>query len=172
VSAPKEFVTYHSTDGRFDCDCPKGWDTDGGGKPDSPNCWAKLSKGNAEVKIDADFAGSLFGDMAKAGAGAQGTDDASPAARVHPLYQRHMKDEYPNYQEREAVTFQSKGLGEGARSIFIADGSLGGKLYGYRATLLAGDRRVTVICTCPATNWKELKPAFERITASLRRPGG
>ena len=69
VSAPTEYVTYHSTDGRFDCDCPKGWETDGGGKPDSPMCWAKLTNGNAEIKVNADFAGSLFGDLANAGGG-------------------------------------------------------------------------------------------------------
>ena len=32
VPTPKEYVTYHSTDGRIDCDCPKGWETEGGGK--------------------------------------------------------------------------------------------------------------------------------------------
>ena len=125
VPAPKEFVTYHSTDGRFDCDCPKGWETDGGGKPDSPNCWAKLTSGNAAIHITADFAGSLFGDMAKAGGGASGEGDESPVARVHPRGERAMKEEFNNYKEKDAVTFKSKGLGEGRRSIFTADQSLG-----------------------------------------------
>ena len=172
VPAPKEYVTYHSTDGRFDCDCPKGWETDGDGKPDSPNCWAKLTSGNAIINVTADFAGSLFGDIAKAGAGGGfGQPVEAPVARVHPMGQRAMKEEFNNYQERDAVAFQSKGLGEGRRSIFVADQSLGGKVYGYRATLLSGDRRITIVCSCPATNWKELKPAFERVTASLRRGG-
>jgi hypothetical protein len=172
VPAPKEFVTYHSTDGRFDCDCPVGWETDGGGKPESPNCWAKFTKGSAEVDVNADLAGSLFGDIAKAGGAGLGGDAEPPVARVHPMGVRQMKEDYTNYQERDAVKFQSKGLGEGRRSIFIADQTLGGKIYGYRATLLSGDRRISVICKCPATNWKELKPAFERITASLRQGGG
>jgi hypothetical protein len=93
-------------------------------------------------------------------------------AKVHPMGVRQMKEDYSNYQEREAVKFQSKGLGEGRRSIFIADKGLGGKIYGYRATLLQHDRRISVICSCPATNWKALKPAFESITASLRQGGG
>jgi len=172
VPAPKEFVTYHSTDGRFDCDCPKGWETDGGGKPESPNCWAKFTKGSAVVNINADLAGSLFGDIAKAGGAGLGGDAEAPVAKVHPMGVRQMKEEHNNYQEREAVKFQSRGLGEGRRSIFIADQTLGGKIYGYRATLLSGDRRISVVCSCPATNWKELKPAFERITASLRPGGG
>jgi hypothetical protein len=172
VATPKAYVTYHSTDGRFDCDCPKGWETDGGGKPESPNCWAKLSSGNAEIKVNADFAGSLFGDMAKAGQGALGADAEPPVARVHPMGERAMKEEYSNYQEREPKEFQSKGFGEGRRSTFIADGGLGGKTYGYRATLLANDRRITVICSCPSNNFQALKPAFERVIASVRQGGG
>jgi hypothetical protein len=172
VPTPKEFVTYHSTDGRFDCDCPKGWETDGAGKPESPNCWAKFTQGNAEVNISADLAGSLFGDIAKAGGAAQGGDAEPPVAKIHPMGVRQMKEDFNNYQEKEAVKFQSKGIGEGRRSIFIADKSLGGKIFGYRATLLSGDRRISVICSCPSSNWKALKPAFERITASLRPGGG
>lgn len=83
-----------------------------------------------------------------------------------------MKEEFANYNEREPKTFQSKGIGEGRRSTFIADQSLGGKVYGYRATLLSNDRRITVVCTCPATNWQALKPAFETVITSLRQGGG
>src|SRR5262245_43950905 len=172
VPPPKQFVTYHSTDGRFDCDCPEGWETQGGGKPDSPNCWAKLTSGNAEIRVDADFAGSLFGDIAKAGAAMDGGDAEAPVARVHPLGVRAMKEEFSNYEEREPKAFQSKGFGEGRRSTFTAAGGLGGKTYGYRATLLAGDRRIVVICSCPATNWQALKPAFERVITSVRQGGG
>jgi hypothetical protein len=172
VPTPKAFVTYHSTDGRFDCDCPKGWETDGGGKQESPNCWAKLTSGGAQIQVNADFAGSLFGDMAKAGQGMLGGDAEPPVARVHPMGARAMKEEFNKYEERDAKAFQSKGFGEGRRSTFTASGGLGGKTYGYRATLLANDRRIQVICSCPATNWQALKPAFERVIASVRQGGG
>jgi hypothetical protein len=171
VPAPTAFVPYNSTDGRFSCDYPKGWEATGGGKADKPISWAKFTAGNAEIRVDTDFAGSLFGDMAKAGSAMSG-DSEPPAAKVHPLGARHMKDEFNNYQEREAKSFQSKGFGEGRKSIFIADGSLGSKIYGYRATLLSGDRRITIITTCPATNWQALKPAFDTVIASLRHAGG
>ncbi len=170
VPAPKAFVPYNSPDGRFSCDYPKGWEAAGGGKADKPISWAKFTAGNAEIRVDADFAGSLFGDIAKSQASMSG-DDEPPAAKVHPLGIRHMKDEFGNYTEREAMKFQSKGLGEGRKSIFIADGSLGSKTYGYRATLLSGDRRITIITMCPATNWQALKPAFDKVIASLRQGG-
>jgi hypothetical protein len=172
VPAPKSFVAYNSPDGKFACDYPQGWETEGGtAKSDSPYSYVKFSSGNAEIRVDADFAGSLFGDIAKAGAGIGGADAEAPVARVHPMAVRHMKEEFSNYQEREAKAFKSKGLGEGRRSIFIADGSFGGKIYGYRATLLSGDRRVSVVCQCPATNWTQLKQAFETVTESLRYAG-
>ena len=136
VPAPTAFVSYNSPDGRFSCDYPKGWEAAGGGKPDKPISWAKFTAGNAEIRVDADFAGSLFGDIAKAGSAMSG-DDEPPAAKVHPMGLRHMKDEFgESYQEREAKPFQSKGFGEGRKSVFIASGSFGGKTYGYRATLL------------------------------------
>jgi hypothetical protein len=171
VPAPTAFVPYHSPDGRFSCDYPKGWEAAGGGKADSPMSWAKFTSGGAEIRVDADFAGSLYGDIAKAqGAGMGG--DAEPAvARVHPMGIRHMKDEFSNYEEREAKSFKSKGLGEGRKAIFIASGALGAKTFGYRATLLSGDRRITIITTSPATNWQTLKPAFDTVIASLRQSG-
>jgi hypothetical protein len=172
VPAPTSFVTYNSPDGRFTCDYPKGWEASGSGdKTDAPYSWAKFTKGHAEIKVDADFAGSLFGDMAKASGAMMGGEAEAPAAKVHPLYIPHMKDEYNNYQERAPKAFNSKGVGEGRRSVFIADQTLGGKIFGYRATLLSGERRITVVCTCPATNWQVLKPAFERVIESLRQGG-
>lgn len=175
VPAPTAFAAYHSADGRFSCDYPKGWEVEkGAGKPDAPYSYAKFRAGGAEIMVDADFAGSLFGDMAKAGAGATLTGDLSPAARVHenPIKVKQMKEQFSNYQEREGKNFQSKGMGEGRRSMFTADQTFGGKIFGYRATLLTGDRRITVLCTCPSSNWNTLKPAFENVVSSLRQGGG
>jgi hypothetical protein len=171
VAAPTSFAPYDSADGRFSCDYPQGWEVEkGAGKQDAPYSYAKFRAGGAEIRVEADFAGSLFGDMAKAGAAMSG-DAEAPVARVHPLGERHMKEEFTNYQEREAKGFQSKGMGEGRRSMFTADQTFGGKTFGYRATLLTGDRRISVVCTCPAGNWQTLKPGFEKVIASLRQGG-
>jgi len=174
VPAPTAFAPYDSADGRFSCDYPKGWEVEkGAGKQEAMYSYAKFRAGGAEISVDADFAGSLFGDMAKAGAGGAGTDAESPVARVHvnPIKLKQLKDEFSNYQEREAKSFQSKGMGEGRRSMFTADQTFGGKTFGYRATLLTGDRRITVLCTCPGGNWTTLKPAFEKVISSLRQGG-
>jgi hypothetical protein len=172
VPAPKAFAAYHSADGKFSCDYPKGWEVEkGAGKPDAPYSYAKFRKGGAEIRVEADFAGSLYGDMARAAGAGLGGDAEHPTARVHPMGVRTMKEEFSNYTEREAKPFQSKGFGEGRRSMFTADQTFGGKTFGYRATLLSGDRRITVITTCPGDNWTALKPGFERVIASLRQGG-
>lgn len=169
VPAPTAFATYNSPCGRFSCEYPKGWGVEGGGKPESPTSSAKFTMGNAEILVSTDLAGSLMGDIAKSSGSMYGGDAEPPVAKVHPMGERYMKDEFNNYQEREPKVFQSKGLGEGRRSTFIASKALSGKVYGYRATLLSGDRRITVVCDCPATNWQVLKPAFEQVVASISR---
>ena len=169
VSAPTSFVTCLDKGGQFVCDAPKGWEVDAGGKPDSPNSFAKISSGGAMISVMSDLAGSLYGDMAKAGGGMMGGESEHPSARVHAMGIRRMKEEYSTYDEREPVKVQSTGLGEGRRSTFIASQPMVGKIYGYRATFLGGDRRIEVLCTCPATNWKVLKPTFEKVIAGLRR---
>jgi hypothetical protein len=169
VPAPTAYDQFLDKGGQFICDAPKGWEVDAGGKPDSPNSFAKFTQGSAQVSVMSDLAGSLYGDMAKAGGNMLGGNAEHPSARVHEMGIRRMKEEFNNYQERDPVVVNSAGLGEGRRSTFIANQSMGGKVYGYRATFLGGDRRIEVICTCPATNWKVLKPAFEKIINGLRR---
>ena len=170
VPAPTAFVPFLDKGGQFVVDAPKGWEVDAGGKLDSPNSFAKFNQGQAQISVMSDLAGSLYGDMVKgSGGGGLGAQPEHPSARVHELGLRRMKQDFTNYQERDPVVVQSAGLGEGRRATFIADQSLGGKVYGYRATFLGGDRRIEVLCTCPATNWKALKPAFEKVIAGIRR---
>jgi hypothetical protein len=165
VPAPKSFKDFHSTDGVFACDCPEGWTVEGGGGTRTEYSETKFTSGGAEIRIEADLAGSLFADM-----GRRDDENNPPVARVHAMKtERIGKDEFTNYKEREAKKFNSKGLGEGRKAIFVADGGMGGKIYGYHATLLTNDKRITIICQCPATNWKTLRPAFDRVIASMGR---
>lgn len=65
-------------------------------------------------------------------------------------------------------------LGEGRCSEWSGDAGVwgGGKMHGYRATLLSGERRVTIVCRCPESNWKILQPAFDKVLGSLAPGGG
>ena len=54
--------------------------------------------------------------------------------------------------------------GDARLSEWTADG---GKLHGYRVTILGNQREFTVICISPERNWAVLQPAFQRMIHSL-----
>lgn len=162
VPAPKQFKEYSSAE--FKCEYPADWETEGGGGTRSEYSMVKFTKGSAEIRAESDVAGSLMVE------GARDDGHGEPrVAKTHRLKTDRMDEEFTNYKEREPKPFQSKGLGEGRKAIFVADGGMGGKIYGYHATLLTNDKRLTIICQCPATNWKTLKPAFNRVIESFGR---
>ncbi len=168
VTAPKEFKDFSSKDGVFTCKYPAGWEMEGGGGTRSEYSMTKFTKGGAEIRIESDLAGSLFADMSRAQNAEYGSPE-TPVARVHEMKKKATSDEFSNYKEREAKSFKSNSLGEGRKAIFVADGSFGSKVYGYRATLLTNDKRLTILCQCPATDWKALRPAFDKVIASIGR---
>ena len=171
MPAPKAFVPYNSTDGRFSCDCPKGWEATGGGKPDKPISWAKFTAGNAEIRVDTDFAGSLFGDMAKAGSAMSG-DSEPPAAKVHPLGRASHEGRVQQLPGARGQELPIQGIWRGTKVHFHRRRVVRQQDLRVPPTLLSGDRRITIITTCPATNWQALKPAFDTVIASLRHAGG
>lgn len=112
------------------------------------------------------------------GAGALGDAGRMPAnTRKPPVQILHdvgaakMAAEHPGYEESQAQAFQSA-LGEARLSDFTYKGDFFSKtMKGRRITILAGDKLVTVICESPQRDYVSLKPAFDRVVASLK-PGG
>ena len=84
-----------------------------------------------------------------------------------------MKSRLQGYEETEMRAFTSP-LGEARVSEFTGERSgfpAPVKMHGYRTTILNNERRVTVLCECPESDWSRLKPAFDRVIGSLG-PGG
>ncbi|HEV3164772.1 MAG TPA: hypothetical protein VGZ22_12155, partial [Isosphaeraceae bacterium] len=159
VAAPKAYKTFASKDGSFTCKYPEGWEAEGGsGRGDF--AWAKFRKGPVEIKVTADFAGSLVADIAKAGQSQSGSNrpEDQPVAVVHERKKKGMNDDFTNYREK-APRVANTGLGEARTSEFTASGSFGTKIRGYRATALTNDKSVMIVCQCPNTDWKRLRPA-------------
>jgi hypothetical protein len=98
-------------------------------------------------------------------------DDEPPVAHVHETGEAKFAEGFSNYKEQEPRAVQSY-LGEGRISEFTAAGSLGRKLHGYRATFLSRDRRITAMCSCPVSEWETLRPAFDKVIASLQPGSG
>jgi hypothetical protein len=167
---PVSFTTYNAADGTFACDAPEGWKIDGGGK--NGPVWAKFISGPATINIKADVAGSLVGDIA----GSLGGGDQAVLPQDEPVHVVHIDgiekaaEDYNGYTETPtSPTIMSVSLGPGRVSEFTAKTDFGSMLHGYRATVLGHDKRVTVFCVAPESDWKALKPAFDRILASLER---
>jgi len=167
---PTSYGTYNSKDGTFACDVPEKWEVKGGGKQ-GPE-WAKFTSGAAEISIKADLAGSLVGDIA----GSLGGGDQAVLPQDEPVHVVHVADvemaekEYNEYAETAgSPTIISSQLGPARLSEFTAKTDFGTPLHGYRATILGHDKRVVVFCVAPEAEWKALKPAFDRVLASMER---
>lgn len=164
---PKSFKEFTAKDQSFSCESPVGWETKTGARADNSYGWGQFTKANADIKITADATGSIQGDIARSFGGAGDSGENSAVAILHERQLDDMKEEMGGYKEKPAETIKTK-MGEGRRAEFLADGSMGSKIRGYRATLMTNNRRVTVLCKCPSSEWTALKPAFARVIESLR----
>jgi hypothetical protein len=176
VAAPTSFAKYNADNGDFAFEYPDGWDVSGFGKK---NHVVKITKGGATITVQSDLTGSLIGDIAGSavtamtgtvpgtGLDAEATEDLEPVAQVHQMAQEAMAEEFGNYSEGEPEKVTPT-LGNARMSEFTAKTGFGQEIRGIRATVLARDKRVVVICTCSASNWEALKPAFKKVIESLQ----
>ena len=89
-------------------------------------------------------------------------------ANIHETSKKNVADDFDGYKEKEPKSIKAK-LGEARQAEFTANGSMGSKLRGIRTTMLSNDRRITVVCYCPSSEWKTLKPAFNKVVDSVGR---
>jgi hypothetical protein len=162
-------VEFSPKDGAFKLRYPKGWDTETGSRPDNTYSWGRFTNGSAKIQAFADVQGSL---MSGSDSARQPQEEGSPLAPVqtaHDLYKRTVAEEYSDFKESAATLFKGSSLGEGRIAAFTASGGgvFGAKLSGYRVTLLTNNRRVTLLCECPAADFAKLKPTFLAVCRSV-----
>lgn len=168
LAAPSSYTNYQSKDGSFDIDFPSGWKQEGGGKKGM--AWAKFGQGSAEIRINTDTAGSLLGDISKLGTGGEApVEELEPEAQVHEMRKDLLAEEIDGYQEESPAVVETA-IGRGRKSKFTGSGSFGGKLHGYRATVLSRDLRIAIVCKCSDSDWKVVQPVFDKVIDSLK-PG-
>jgi hypothetical protein len=162
-------VEFSPKDGAFRLRHPPGWKSDTGSRPDNSYSWATFTKGTAKIRVTADLQGSLISGSDSAPQVEEGSA-MKPVHRAHEHHKRAVSEEYSNYNESEPALFKGSQLGEGRIATFTAtSGLLGSKIRGYRTTLLTNDRRVTILCECPAKDFEALKPTFLAVCRSLAR---
>ena len=170
VEAPTAYGEYNSRDGTFACEYPESWSADGGGK-NGPQ-WATFASGTAEIRVDADLAGSLLGGIAGSftpDAVEQSALELEPVHGVHVLGKKAAEAKYSGYTELDSPQEWKVSLGPSRRSEFTAASAFGTGLHGYRTTVLGHDKRVVVYCICREDDWPTLEPAFTHVLGTLKR---
>jgi hypothetical protein len=163
-------VEFAPKDTAFRLRHPAGWEVETGSRPDNSYSWANITKGSAKILVSADVQGSLISGSDTAGQ----FEEGSPLAPVHRAHEHHLKavaSGYSDYKESDPTLFKGAGLGEGRIAVYNAteSGLLGGKLRGYRVTLLTNDRRITLLCECPPGEFEKFKPTFLAVCRSVAR---
>jgi hypothetical protein len=187
AAAPASYTAYTAPDKAFKCMAPAGWEASSSSSQ-AVMSGAVFHKGSAVIDITADLQGSLMGDIVRPpamptgdlppGAAPPGMERAvkelqkPPVEKLHEMGRKEVAETMSHYEEQPMKTMQS-GLGDARYSEFTAGGGVfSEKIHGYRVTILGGERRVTVICRCPESDWSTLQPAFAKVVGSLTHGGG
>ena len=167
AAVPTSYDTYKAKDGSFQIQYPANWEAKGGGV--AGRAWAKFTSGNAEIAVEADAAGSVMADIAQPNrvAGQEKDPNREAVAVVH-TGEKSAFEEQTGVQEQDP-TIVKTGLTDGRRSEFTGARTFGAPIHGYRATVLSIDRRIRVVGQCSESQWESLKPAFEKVIASVSK---
>jgi hypothetical protein len=161
-------VEFTPKDGAFKVRHPEGWKPETGSRPDNTYSWARFTKGSGKIQVYADVQGSLMSGSDFAQQPDEPGSELAPVHTAHDLYKRTASEEYSDYNESEPTLFEGSQLGEGRISTFTASGGfLGGKIRGYRVTLLTRNRRVSILCECPEGDFEKFKPTFLAVCRSV-----
>ncbi len=162
-------VPFSPKDGAFKLRHPAGWTPETGSRPDNTYSWARCTKDSAKIQVYADIAGSLMAGQSNVQH--EEGSELAPVHGAHVNYQKTVSKEYSDFKESEPTLFKGAALGEGRIATYTASagGLFGGKIRGYRVTLLSNDRRISVLCECPEGEFEKYKPTFLAVCRSLSR---
>ena len=171
VAAPTSYKTYTAIDNTFSCDQPAGWKMHETGATNGALSTVTFTTGHVKVRVVSDAIGSLMADTTPNVSvdpipGMPPTPPPKPAVeKLHEMDEKQLESSptLPGYKEEAMQKLESR-VGDARVSEWTADE---GKIHGYRATMLGGQREMTVICIAPERNWAVLKPAFQHMITSV-----
>jgi uncharacterized membrane protein len=173
--APKKYVKFAPKDFALSAEVPEGWNQINAGGMNGLPISARFWQGSISIEVRESISG---GAMAQAAiAGHQNVDPRekteAPVVGIHAFGLARFKENYSDYNETLTRPIQTKGYSEGRISDFTASqGLLGSKVCGCRATVMNSIHQFTVTCKCPPKQFKDVKPIFEKVVASLSTGGG
>lgn len=158
---PTSYEDYNCKYGNFKIQYPAEWQVQSGGKGRYAS--ARFTSGKALILVETSLSGSLFGSMAQTGMLRPDQPvQQSPVAAV----EKESFQEDQGVEEQDPTKIQT-GLGEGQKSEFHGTNAFGAETHGYRVTTFSRDYRIRVLCKCPASEWKALQPAFDKVIESV-----
>ena len=173
IKVPNELYDWQPKQGVFHMQFPGGWRYDGGNAHGDQ--WAEFSTRGCVITVKTDLISSLSGDMMGGNSPIQGglspeaqkmAEAMAPISIVHTNNAENIPPSYSKYSEGKYQVFQS-GFGSSRRSEFVAQAGMTGTVHGYRATVLAMDRWLTIFCHCPEKDWQNFKPVYDRVLESI-----
>lgn len=163
VPLPASYTEHATGDGTFKCEAPEGWNIETTPSANGVAGGSTFSSGTAKIKLKTDLSGSVMGDLIK-------DPKKSTLQILHEMGAEKMKGDFGDYEEMPSTMYQG-GFGETWFCEFTGTGGFReGKIHGYRATMMGGEKRIRIIATCRESDWETLKPAFDRVLNSMKRP--
>lgn len=174
VASPTAYKTYTAIDNTFSCDQPAGWTMHETGATSGALSTVTFEQAHVRVRVVSDSIGSLMADTMTSVPtdpvpGMPPPPPPKPAVeKLHEMDKPQLADSLPGYQEGEMQKLEAR-VGDARISEWTADG---GKMHGYRVTMLGNQREMTVICISPERNWAIIQPAFQRMITSVAPGNG
>jgi DNA-directed RNA polymerase subunit RPC12/RpoP len=179
VDAPEAYSWYTNEDKSFSMKYPEGWEINGGGGVGGKPLWAICKKGSVTIEIRHSMSGSAKGGSPMALPGGQVVDsdgkavvipdNRKPVALTHVDNLRKAENKFDKYEESKTKTLKS-GMGDCRVSEFTTSNFFGSK-GGVRATYLTNRYQLTLYCTCPVSDFREMVGSFMQITQSVTAGG-
>lgn len=177
-TVPTTWTTFTAQDKSFSVAAPGGWETTPSDRAqqmmgkDSTTGGVLFRSGSATIDITTDTVATLVAyDVMHNNADPQ-TLTGSRAGVLHKQWKIATSAIHKGYHETKVMDFEQK-MGDARLSEWTANGNvfgLGGRVHGYRASLVGGNTTAVVVCQCLESDWPALKPAFLHVIASVTSP--
>jgi hypothetical protein len=162
---------------------PEGWKSNsGGGVQGIPIFITITDRGSISIDIRESEGSSAKGRMKKRllageevhqlGAPVGDPMRAPPVESTHAYHKDFVMKNFSNYRESPAQPIET-GFGEGLISDFTAEeGLFHSRVKGCRASVVHRDHQYNIVCKCPPAQFKDVRPVFEKVIASLNPNDG
>lgn len=177
-TAPTSWATFTAADKSFSVAAPDGWETTPSDRAqqmlgkDSTTGGVLFQSGSATIDITTDTVATLTSYLLVHGNGDTDALTGPKAGALHKQWKIATSAIHKGYQETKVADFEQQ-MGDARLSEWTANGNvfgLGGRVHGYRASLVGGNTTAVVVCQCLESDWPALKPAFLHVIASVKPP--